>query len=108
MGLPLVVFPGDGRSAFQIYRECELPYAYHIRTLVSVAFLETKLLELKPTSLSRIAQLKLDFFNTLLNHAIVFTCELSKQFGLPDVIRLMKVQKKHALPNRRHALIAHG
>jgi hypothetical protein len=72
MGLPLVVFPGEGRSAFQIYRECELPYAYYIRILVSVAFLETKLLELKPTSLSRIAQLNLDFFNTLTYLATLF------------------------------------
>ncbi len=41
------------------------PYSYYIDILVSIAFLEPKLLELKPTSLSRVAQLKLDFFNML-------------------------------------------
>lgn len=65
MGLPIVVFPGEGRTTFQIYgKTCARLYSYYIGILVSVAFLETKLLELESTSLSRIAQLKLDFFNT--------------------------------------------
>lgn len=66
MGLLIVVLPGEGRSAFQIYGKTRARlYSYYIGILVTVAFLETKLLELKPTSLSRMAQLKLDFFNML-------------------------------------------
>jgi len=56
----MVVFPGEGRSAFQLYgKKCALPYSYCIRILVTVAFLETKLLELESTSLRSIAQVKL-------------------------------------------------